>query len=289
MIECGLGPGGWVWSSYLSGFSTSGDRNGDGDMDPKFFLHEMNLSGFTVPASGRWALDPTWGSMPDSMFDIDNDTLMNSLEAPDRWDTNPVDDDTDGDKLPDGWEVYYSEIALSLGLVDNNTLSAVGARGPMDPKMLDSDVDGIDDGQEDFDGDGLNRTHLMNRYCPGWNNPQNSECHIDPTTEGGQRFYDDLENFTNYEEFENGTNPVDPDTDGDQWFDGSEVYHQDQDGDGMWAGWEYYFGFDPFDPADANIDSDGDGYLNKCENKWNTNPKSPVSFPSQGELCSDFD
>ena len=289
MIECGLGPGGWVWSSYLSGFSTSGDRNGDGDMDPKFFLHEMNLSGFTVPASGRWALDPTWGSMPDSMFDIDNDTLMNSLEAPDRWDTNPVDDDTDGDKLPDGYEVYYSEIALSLGLVDNNTLSAVGARGPMDPKMLDSDVDGIDDGQEDFDGDGLNRTHLMNRYCPGWNNPQNSECHIDPTTEGGQRFYDDLENFTNYEEFENGTNPVDPDTDGDQWFDGSEVYHQDQDGDGMWAGWEYYFGFDPFDPADANIDSDGDGYLNKCENKWNTNPKSPVSFPSQGELCSDFD
>ena len=67
------------------------------------------------------------------------------------------------------------------------------------------------------------------------------------------------------------------------------MYHQDQDGDGMWAGWEYYFGFDPFDPADANIDSDGDGHLNKCENKWNTNPKSAISFPGQGELCSEFD
>ena len=27
-----------------SGFSTSGDRDGDGQMDPKYFLHEMNLS-----------------------------------------------------------------------------------------------------------------------------------------------------------------------------------------------------------------------------------------------------
>ena len=46
----------------------------------------------------------------------------------------------------------------------------------------------------------------------------------------------------------------------------------------MWAGWEYFFDFDPFDSADANIDSDGDGSLNKCENKWNTNPKDPLSF-----------
>ena len=56
----------------------------------------------------------------------------------------------------------------------------------------------------------------------------------------------------------------------------------------MWAGWEYYFGFDPMDPADANVDSDGDGFVNKCENKWNTHPKDPTSFPSQGELCDMF-
>ena len=62
--------------------------------------------------------------------DIDNDTLQNSLEAPDRWDTNPVDHDSDGDKLPDGWEVRYSEEAIELGLVDNNTLNALGSRGP---------------------------------------------------------------------------------------------------------------------------------------------------------------
>jgi hypothetical protein len=159
----------------------------------------------------------------------------------------------------------------------------------MDPSMPDSDLDGIDDGQSDFDRDGLNRTHQLNRYCPGWNSPQDSECHIDPTTAAGKRFYDDLENYTNYEEFQNGTNPVLNDTDGDDWLDGSEVFHQDQDEDGMWSGWEYYFQFDPFDPSDANVDSDGDGYINKCENKWNTNPKDATSFPSQGELCNAFE
>ena len=286
MVECGLGPGGWVWDSYLKGFQTSGDRNGDGVLDPKYFIHEMNLTGFTIPSQGRWALDPSFGSMPDSNFDIDNDTLLNALEAPDRWDTNPVDDDTDGDLLADGWEVSASERAISLGLVDNNTLDALGARGPMDPRMPDSDLDGIDDGSEDFDDDGLNRSHLLNRYCPGWDNPQNAECHIDPTTDKGERFYDDLENYTNYEEFQNKTDPVLSDTDGDGWADGSEVYHQDHDNDGMWSGWEFYFDFDPFDAADAFVDSDGDGYNNRCENKWNTNPKDPTSFPSQGELCT---
>ena len=84
IVECGLGPGGWVWSNYLTGFSTSGDRDGDGQMDPKYFLWEMNISGFNIPANGRWALDPSYGSMPDSAFDIDNDTLLNAMEAPDR-------------------------------------------------------------------------------------------------------------------------------------------------------------------------------------------------------------
>ena len=288
MDECGLGPGGWIWKNNVDGFSSSGDRNGDGVRDPHYFLHEMNLTGFAVPDQGRWALDPSFGSMADSLFDIDNDTLQNSLEVPDRWDTNPVDHDSDGDRLPDGWEVKYSEEAIRLGLVDNNSLSALGSRGPMDPRMPDSNLNGINDGEEDEDNDGLNGTTLKYRYCPGWDDPENEECHINPYGFGSQ-FYSDLENYTNFEEYENGTNPIMNDTDGDQWKDGSEVYHQDQDNDGMWAGWEYYFDFSPFDATDANIDSDGDSFLNKCENKWNTNPKDPLSFPTQGELCDNFD
>ena len=41
--------------------------------------------------------------------------------------------------------------AIELELVDNNTLNALGSRGPMDPRMPDSDLDGINDGNEDPD------------------------------------------------------------------------------------------------------------------------------------------
>ena len=278
-------PGGYVWQNWLGGFA----------LEPKFQVSEMNLTGFQMPSNslcdgcnGRWALDPSLSSLKDDSFDVDNDTLANGLEAPDRWDTNPVDDDTDGDMLPDGWEVYYSQQAFELGLADNETVGVYGARGVMDPSMPDSDLDGIDDGFEDPDNDGLNRTGLIKRYCPGFNDTTNSECNIDPTTPDGQRFYDNLENYTNFEEMQNGTNPITNDTDGDDWNDGPEVYYQDHDDDGMATGWEYHFQFDPFDGADRMVDTDGDGHVNFCEYKWDTNPRNPVSYPGQGELCDPF-
>ena len=283
--SCTMQPGGYEWQNWLGGFA----------IEPKFEVSEMNLTGFQMPGNdmcggcnGRWALDPSLESLKDDTFDIDNDTLANGLEAPDRWDTNPVDDDSDGDMLPDGWEVYYSQLAFEYGLVDNATLGVYGARGVMDPAMPDSDLDGIDDGLEDPDNDGLNRTGLIKRYCPGYNDTTNSECNIDPDSPDGQRFYDNLENYTNFEEMQNMTNPITNDTDGDEWNDGPEVYYQDHDDDGMATGWEYHFQFDPFDSADRMVDTDGDGHVNFCEYKWDTNPRNPVSYPGQGELCDPF-
>lgn len=285
MSQCGQGPGGFMFQNMNQGFI----------LEKKYGISEMNLSGFAIPdndkcsCKGRWALDPSLGSLKDDTFDIDNDTLSNSAEAPDRWNTNPIDDDTDGDSLPDGWEVEYSQKALEAGLVDNATLSANGARGPMDPSMPDSDLNGINDGEEDPDNDGLNRTGLYNRYCPDWDNSAGSNCHIDPNTPDGAKFYDNLENYTNFEEFQNGTNPIANDTDGDSWNDGPEVYYQDHDDDGMATGWEYYFEFDPMDPADRLADFDGDGKHNYCEYYWNTNPIDRTSFPGQGQSCNDLE
>lgn len=283
--NCVMQPGGYVWQNWLGGFI----------LEPKFTVDQMNLTGFQMPSNnmcdgcnGRWALDPSLDSLKDDTFDVDNDTLANSQEAPDRWNTNPVDDDSDGDLLPDGWEVYYSQQALELGLVDNSTIGAFGARGVMDPSMPDSDLDGINDGSEDPDLDGLNRTGLIKRYCPGYNDTTNSECNIDPDSPDGKRFYDNLENYTNFEELQNGTNPITNDTDGDDWNDGPEVYYQDHDDDGMATGWEFHFQFDPFDGADRMVDTDGDGHVNYCEYKWDTNPRNPVSYPGQGELCDPF-
>jgi len=282
--DCSMDAGGYVWINTLGGFIN----------EKKFSVSEMNLTGFTVPlnsfcnCNGRWALDPSLDSMKDDTFDIDNDSLANGAEAPDKWNTNPVDDDTDSDNLPDGWEVYYSGLALKLGLIDNGSLDAFGARGVMDPSMPDSDLDGIMDGEEDPDGDGLNRTGLIRKYCSGYNDSTNSDCNIDPDSPDGKKFYDNLENYTNLEEKQNGTNPITNDTDGDGWDDGPEVYYQDHDDDGMATGWEFHFQFDPDDSADRLIDTDGDGHVNYCEFKWDTNPRNPTSYPGQGELCDPF-
>ncbi len=282
--DCSMEAGGYVWQNNLGGFI----------IEKKYEVPEMNLTGFSMPinafcdCNGRWALDPSLDSLKDDTFDVDNDSLSNSAEAPDKWNTNPVDDDTDSDSLPDGWEVYYSRLALESGLVEEGATDAYGARGVMDPSMPDSDLDGILDGAEDPDNDGLNRSGLIKKYCSGYNDSTNSDCNIDPDSPDGKRFYDNLENYTNFEEKQNGTNPISNDSDGDQWNDGPEVYYQDHDDDGMATGWEFHFQFDPDDPADRMIDTDGDGHVNYCEFKWDTNPRNPTSFPGQGELCDPF-
>ena len=121
--ECTMEAGGYVWQNNLGGFV----------IEPMFQVSEMNLTGFAMPenpfceCNGRWALDPSLDSLKDDTYDIDNDSLANGAEAPDKWNTNPVDDDTDGDKLPDGWEVYYSGLALELasGTMPQSTHTAL--------------------------------------------------------------------------------------------------------------------------------------------------------------------
>ena len=287
--NCEKDPGGYVWINSLGGFI----------QEKKFEPSEMNLSGFTISnnplcqCDGRWALDPSDQSsvsrLPDAVYDIDNDSLMNSAEAPDKWNTNPVDKDSDGDLLFDGWEVKYSQYAIESGLVDNATLTAYGSRGVLDPSMIDSDLNGINDGQEDPDNDGLNETSLYKRYCPNYIDSGDVECHIDPRTPDGKSFYNNLVNYTNYEEMQNNTNPVSNDTDGDEWNDGPEVYFQDHDDDGMATGWEFHFDFDPYDPSDRMLDTDDDNHVNYCEHKWDTNPRDPNDYPIQGELCDPFE
>lgn len=49
----------------------------------------------------------------------------------------------------------------------------------------------------------------------------------------------------------------------------------DADGDGMLSDWEHRNGLDPFDPADANADADGDGATNRDEFLGNTSPVIP--------------
>ena len=65
MIECGLDEGGYIWKNWLGGFI----------LEKKYEVFEMNLTNFAVPANplcngcyGRWALDPSEGSLKDDMI-----------------------------------------------------------------------------------------------------------------------------------------------------------------------------------------------------------------------------
>ena len=88
----------------------------------------------------------------------------------------------------------------------------------------------------------------------------------------------DADGLDNLREYQEGTNPVVADTDGDGLLDGFEVdtsrtdpLHADTDGDGLPDGWEYDHGLDPL-VADAFEDADGDGVNNRIEFERGTDP-----------------
>ncbi len=130
--------------------------------------------------------------------------------------------DTDGDGLLD----LYEHIAGSDknvadtdgdGLSDYIEVMIIGT----DPLYVDSNENGINDGDEDYDGDGL--TNLQEVSC-------GTDLTLTDTDNDGLSDYDEI--------FVYGTDPLKPDTDGDGLSDGDEIA----------------LGLDPLNP-----DSDGDG------------------------------
>ncbi|NLF99772.1 MAG: hypothetical protein GX565_06430, partial [Lentisphaerae bacterium] len=144
--------------------------------------------------------------------------------------TDPLDPDTDGDGLPDGWEHENGSDPLAVDAGD-----------------LDPDADGLTNAQErqlgtlllnaDTDGDGMS---------DGWEvrhgfNPRTVQA--DGTHGAGDD--PDGDNLANLGESRHNSDPFDEDTDGDDLEDGDEVnvhgtspLRPDTDGDGLADGEE---------------------------------------------------
>lgn len=198
--------------------------------------------------------------------DADGDELTNEQE--DELGTDPLDADTDDDGLSDGDEIgddaFYDEGEETDpldadtdddGIQDGTELGTVDGvgdpddDGPMkgtntevfvpdgmpesttDPLDPDSDLDGVDDGDEDLNGNGEVDDGESDATDPCTPNPNHSLCATGDI---------DADAFTNAEEEVAGTDPTNSDTDNDGLSDGTEVN-----------------GNTSTDPLDPDTDNDG--------------------------------
>lgn len=141
--------------------------------------------------------------------DLDGDGLLNGVEHDPalyarssfgtgglpggRPATDPLNPDTDGDRLLDGWEVKHAHPNLQLG------------RLIPDPSRWDSDGNGVPDGQEDPDRDGID-----------WFTYR--------TTPQGIEAVENHFSFENLKEQDAQTNPYQSSTDADGLLDGWKVF-----------------------------------------------------------------
>ncbi len=203
-------PDGWEVQYSLNPLEDSADA--DVDMDSLTNLQEYYLG-----------TDPT-------SYDTDKDTLGDFQEVY-QFNTNPVLADSDGDAMPDNWELEYGLNPLSWGAdidTDNDSVvDLIEYQFRCNPNRYDSDNDSLTDAQEIF------------------------EYNTDPT-----RIDTDGDSLTDYEEVSIYlTDPNSSDTDKDTIDDSAEINFygtnplaEDSDMDGISDAWEIQFGFDPLNP-----------------------------------------
>ncbi|MEQ8273996.1 MAG: DUF4215 domain-containing protein [Deltaproteobacteria bacterium] len=273
------------------------DTDGGGEPDGS---EDTNLDG---------AIDPGESNPNDpSDDDNDGDGVPNLVEI--ALGTNPNNPDTDGDLIDDGIETNGG---LPIDTDGDGRLDARDPDSDDDgvpdrtERNVDTDMDGTPNFRdEDDDGDGIPTAiefsdgvtfglnpdgdglpNYLDLDSDGDGNPDAIEGtgdidldgipnYLDPDDTDGPGGDNDMDGLTNGVEATLGTDPLDPDTDGDGIDDGAEVAggdpnafdpgldtnpaDADTDDDGIADGAEAGFGTDP-----ANPDSDGDGILDGVE------------------------
>ncbi len=238
------------------------------------------------------------------LLDCDNDGLTNDEEI--TAGTDPLNPDSDGDGVIDGTEVadgtnptepcdllLASQTVVpnaAWGLLDCDTDGLTNDEeitAGTDPLNPDSDGDGVIDGTEVADG--TNPTEPCDLLIASQTVVPNAVWGLlDCDTDG----------LTNDEEITAGTDPLNPDSDGDGVIDGTEVVDGtnptepcdlliasqtvvpnaawgllDCDSDGLTNDEEIAAGTDPLNP-----DSDGDGVIDGTEVADGTNPTAPCDL-----------
>ena len=220
---------------------------------------------------------------------------------------NPQSMDSDLDGMPDGWEfvygldptdpydrfrdadadgVFFDIDGVSFNREWSNldeyrfVNTSEGGFNGTDPRNIDTDGDGLTDGQEYWgwfaDSTDFSCHYLNDEYiCDDEVGEAALDVHLSGWLNSGAGGGTD-----------GPTDPTSLDSDGDGMPDGWEIEHR------RWIGDVYTGGnlwtLDPRDPSDATMDADGDGLDNVCEYKWGLYVESVAleGLPTHGENAS---
>ncbi len=260
-LEISLGSNPALRDTDGDGIDDGDEGLGDDDNDGVINLLDRDNRDPCVPNDGSGSCDSDFdgisnaderleGTNPfiaDTDLDGDSDGAERGLDSDGDGRGDAIESkliDSDGDGLTDQFDIDNDNPCIPSDLagtcdrdgdgLDNATEEAIGT----DPDNPDTDGDGIIDGLEglfDVDGDGV-----LNPLDPG---------NLDPCVPSETFPTCDADNdgATYAEELAAGTDPNNPDTDGDGIPDGAEI-GRDDDGDGL------------DNAVESNlIDSDGDG------------------------------
>jgi len=252
------------------------DTDGDGYNDGG----EVNI--------GSDPLDPCDPNPNSPACDQDGDGVPNDDEATNG--TDPQDADTDDDGVTDGEEVYGTDDPTTP-YVPTGTSDPVDPCDPLptsiacdgdgdgvpnddeatngtDPDNPDTDNDGVTDGEEVYGTDNPGTP-----YVPTGTSDPLDPCDPLPTSIACDG---DGDGVPNDDEATNGTDPANPDTDGDGVTDGEEVNGTD-DVSTPYVPTGTSDPLDPCDPLPTSLacDQDNDGVTNGDEATNGTDPTNP--------------
>jgi uncharacterized protein YegL len=163
------------------------------------------------------------------MKDENENNFPDFFENPENWGLLK---DSDGDRLPDCVEQH---IGTDADLVDTdsdmlNDYYEIFVTAT-DPTLPDSDSNGITDGNEDFDNDGLKNFQEAVLKTSPWDNDTDSDGltdseEVDNYGTNPLEPDTDFDGLSDPDEITLGTNPNLADTDGNGTIDGKEHFHQ---------------------------------------------------------------